>query len=186
MTWLMAAAAALATINPLRVWSGVPGRSRGPRIQYAAAGAVIVVAVTALISGCSGPLLKALNISAPTARIAAGVALVVIGGRDMIVGPAHPPAAESRPSAKIVAIALQHLFAPGLAILAISAGADLGVLGAVTAIGVGLIGFMAVAAQPPPRRSHFVALVARAGHGVTGTAAALLGAALCANGVFDI
>ncbi len=122
----MAAVAAAVTVNPLRVWPGGPARSRRRRLCGAAGGALAVLAAVSAIAGLSGPLLESLGVSAPTARIGAGVALIVVGGRDAVTGPARAEPGLPGWKAAIVPVAVPHLFGPGLGVLAVSAGADLG------------------------------------------------------------
>ena len=184
MSFLVAVVAAVVTVNPLRVWPGGPGRSRSRRVLCAAGAAVMVLAAVMVVSGLSAPVLNALKISVPTARIGAGVALVMIGGRDMIFGPARPEPALAGLKAAMVPMAVPHLFGPGLGVLALSAGADLGVIRAGAAVGLALVVAVAVVAQPPPGRIG--ARVARAGQVLTGAAAIVVGAGLGADGVFDI
>ena len=181
----MAAVAAVVTVNPLRVWPGAPGRSRRRRLGYAAGGASAVLVAALATSGLSGPLLNALGISAPTARIAAGAALIVVGVRDMVVGPGQVEPALPGWKAAIVPVAVPHLFGPGLGVLAVSAGADLGSERTGVAIGIALAVTASVMALPPPK-GRAGARAIRAGHALTGATAVLIGAALAVDGVFDI
>lgn len=181
----MAAVAAVVTVNPLRVWPGAPGRSRHRRLGCAAGGALAVLAAALAISGLSGPLLDALGTSAPTARIAAGAALIVTGARDVVAGPAAVEPALPGWKAAIVPVAVPHLFGPGLGVLAVSAGADLGPERTGAAVGFALAMTVAVMAQPWPQ-SRAGARAIRAGQALTGAAAVLVGAALAVDGVFDI
>lgn len=181
----MAAVAAVVTVNPLRVWPGAPGRSRCRRLGCAAGGALAVLAAALAISGLSGPLLDALGISAPTARIAAGTALIVVGVRDMVVGPARVEPALPGWKAAIVPVAVPHLFGPGLAVLAVSAGADLGSVRTGAAVGAALAVTAMLMAQPLPQ-SQAGARAVQAGQALTGAAAVLVGAALAVDGIFDI
>ncbi len=181
----MAAVAAVVTVNPLRIWPGAPGRSRPQRFGCAAGGALTVLIAVVAISGLSGPLLDVLGINAPTARIAAGAALITVGARDMVAGPARVEPALPGWKAAIVPGAVPHLFGPGLGVLAVSAGADLGAERTGAVVGVALAVTAAVMAQPSPQ-SRTGARVVRAGQALTGAAAVLVGAALAADGVFDI
>lgn len=181
----MAALAAVATVNPMRVWPGAPGQSRRQRLGFSAGGSLAVLAAVLAVSDLSGLAREALDISAPTARIAAGAALIAVGVRDMIAGPAQVEPALPGWKAAIVPVAVPHLFGPGLGVLAVSAGADLGPEWTGTAVGAALALTAAVMAQPPPR-SRAGARAVRAGQALTGAAALLIGAALAVDGVFDI
>ena len=181
----MAAVAAVVTVNPLRVWPGAPGRSPRQRLGYAVGGALVVLAAVLAVSDLSGLARDALEISAPTARIAAGAALIAIGVRDMIAGPAQVEPALPGWKAAIVPVVVPHILGPGLGMLAVSAGADLGPERTGVAIGIALAVTASVMALPPPK-SRAGARAIRAGHALTGAAAVLIGAALAVDGVFDI
>ena len=155
------------------------------RLCYAAGGALAVLAAVLAVSYLSGLARDILGISAPTARIAAGAALIAIGVRDMIAGPAQVEPALPGWKAAIVPVAVPHLFGPGLGMLAVSAGADLGAERTGVAIGIALAVTASMMALPPPKGRAGDRAV-RAGHALTGAAAVLIGAALAVNGVFDI
>lgn len=181
----MAAVAAVVTVNPLRVWPGAPGRSLRQRLGYASGGALAVLAAVLAVSDLSGLARDALGISAPTARIAAGAALIVVGVRDMVAGPARVEPALPGWKAAIVPVAVPHLFGPGLGVLVVSAGADLGPERAGAAIGIALAVTAMLMILPSPK-GRAGARAVQAGQALIGAAAVLIGAALAVVGVFDI
>jgi len=176
--------AALATVNPLRLWSGLPGATREERVRLAAAGAVLVIVALGLIAAFANPILGALDISDPTARIAAGVAIVVIGVRDSFSAPAEIEPALDGWRAALVPVAMPYLFAPGLTLLAISASADRGLVAAVTVLILAILPVVLIALRPAP--SGAMARACRAGHVMTAGLAIALGGGLMLDGVLDI
>lgn len=184
MTFSVAVLAALATINPLRLWSGLPGVERGHRVELTAMGAALVIVASGVLATAAGPILGSLDISDPTARIAAGVAIVVIGVRDAFSGPAEVEPALAGRGAALVPVVLPHLFTPGLTLLAISASADLGVPAAVAVVSLGTAAVVVLAAWSSPTGPW--ARAVRAGHVLTAGLAIALGGALMLDGVLDI
>lgn len=184
MSFAVALVAAIATVNPLRLWSGLPGGQRRERVELAGLGAVTVVAALTFVAAASGPLLDALDISHPTARIAAGVAIVVIGVRDAFSPPATAEPSLPGRRAAVVPVALPHLFTPGLTLLALSAAADRGVGQAVLVMGLATGLVVLAALWPAPTGA--AARASRAGHVLTAGLAIALGGSLMLDGVLDI
>lgn len=182
-SWL-ALGAMIATLDPLRVHPGLPGSCRRDRLELAALGAALVFGLLVLAAALSGPLLDAVEISAPTARIAAGVAVALLGGRDAVTGPVAAEPALAGRRAAVVPVAVPHLFQPGLTLLTVSAATDLGVVRASGLVLVGLVLVVALGAVDPPDGAG--ARLERAGQALTGGVALALGAALVLNGVLDI
>lgn len=143
-----------------------------------------MVLVAGLIAAFADPLLGALDISDPTARIAAGVAIVVIGVRDSFSAPAEAEPALDGWRAALVPVAMPHLFAPGITLLAISASADRGLAVAVTVLMWAMLPVILAAVWPAP--SGALARACRAGHVLTAGLAIALGGSLMLDGVLDI
>lgn len=176
--------AAVATINPLRLWSGLPRGGRRERVQLTAMGAALVVVTLGVIAAIADPILESLDISEPTARIAAGVAIVVIGVRDVFAAPAEfDPALPGRRAA-LVPVALPHLLTPSITLLAVSATADRGWWQAIGVVVVAMALVVVIAAWPRPTGA--AARACRAGHVLTAGLAIALGGALMMDGVLDI
>jgi small neutral amino acid transporter SnatA (MarC family) len=138
--WLIAL---VAVANAGRVALGVPRRDRPPRdiaLVAALGGAAGALAVY-LISLASGPLLDALDVSAPAFRIAAGAVGAVAGAVAFVrPAPAPEPALPGR-GAALVPVAVPLVAGPALVFLALSAHADRGsgVVAVALALTVGLL-----------------------------------------------
>jgi small neutral amino acid transporter SnatA (MarC family) len=184
MNIAVALIAAVATINPLRLWPGLPGGSRHERMRLTAAGAALVLLAVGLIAAFADPILGALDISDPTARIAAGVAIVVVGVRDSFSGPAEVEPSLAGWWAALVPVALPHLFAPGITLLAVSVSVDRGPGVAALVLMPAMLAVVIAAAWPAP--SGAAARACRAGHVLTAGLALALGGALMLDGVLDI
>lgn len=180
----MAVIAALATVNPLRLWSGLPGDERRRRVELTIIGAAVVICASGVLAVIAEPVLDRLDISDPTARIAAGVAIVVIGGRDAFSAPAAVEPALAGRGAAVVPVVLPHLFTPGLTLLTISMSADLGVPTAVAVVSLATASVVLLAAWSAPTGAR--ARAVRAGYVLTAGLALALGGALMLDGVLDI
>lgn len=125
--WLWALAL-LATFNPLYVPLAVPSRGRSKdRASVAAVGGAIAGLVVVLVAWLSGPVLDALDVSRPAARIAVGVVAAAAGlARIVRRLPTSRPASEVW-SAAVVPVAIPYALTPALILLGLSAGADVGV-----------------------------------------------------------
>jgi small neutral amino acid transporter SnatA (MarC family) len=138
--WLIAL---VAVANAGRVALGVPRRDRPPRdiaLVAALGGAAGGLAVY-LISLASGPLLDALDVSAPAFRIAAGAVGAVAGAVAFVrPAPSPEPALPGR-GAALVPVAVPLVAGPALVFLALSAHADRGsgVVAVALALTVGLL-----------------------------------------------
>jgi small neutral amino acid transporter SnatA (MarC family) len=184
VSFAVALIAAAATVNPLRLWSGLPGRDREERLRLTALGAGLVVLVLVVLAALSRLLLDGLDISDPTARIAAGVAIVVTGVRDAFASPARVEPALPGPMAALVPVALPHLLGPGITLLTLSIAADRGVGEA--ALVVALANGLVVLSSTWPAPTGAAARAARAGQVMTSGLALALGASLMLDGVLDI
>jgi small neutral amino acid transporter SnatA (MarC family) len=120
----------IVAVNPAAVAASVP-RSALFRARAKVAFVTTVVTVVVL-AGCSGPLLDWLDVSTPTFRVATGVVLGLAAGRWVVMG-AGPIASGDR-----VPI-LTILLSPQLVAVAITAGADVGAVGAGSAAVVALV-----------------------------------------------
>ena len=163
-SWWLWMLALVAAINPLLVAFGVPrGPPRDERVTIAvlggALGSVLLVAVGLL----AGPLLDVLGVSAPAARIGVGIVGGVAGLARMLRRPPSPEPALAGRSAAIVPVAVPLFAAPGAVLLAIGAGADLGiaVIMAVALVAVGVLAG-ATAALPAEGPGRLVGVMGRA------------------------
>src|SRR5690606_3288484 len=80
-----------------------------------------------LAAAVSGPLLGALSVSAPNIQIAAGLVLLVRATVDAATPPGHEPARLDGRWNALVPVAFPLLIRPEVALLALAAGAQLGV-----------------------------------------------------------
>jgi len=160
VVWLLALFVAAA--NPARHTGRVPGRA-------AAVAALLGLAAVGAVAGLSEPLLDALDVSLPSARIGVGVVVGVAGVRDMV----RADAAVWEP------VALR----PELVLPALVAGADEGVL--LTAIAAAVaIALTAVAATRPPAATRRP--LTRGAARLLGGVLLVLGVDLVVDGVLDV
>jgi small neutral amino acid transporter SnatA (MarC family) len=124
--WLLALVAA---VNPVFVAFGVPrDAARRERVTIAASGGVLGAVVLVVAGLVAGPLLDALGVSAPAARIGVGIVGGVAGLSRMIRRPPSSEPAMAGRKAAIVPVAVPLFAAPAAVLLAIGAGADLGLV----------------------------------------------------------
>ena len=180
--WLLALGAA---VNPVLVAFGVPrGGSRSERVTIAALGGALGSVVLVVAGLLAGPLLDLLDVSAPAARIGVGIVGGVAGLVRMIRRPPSPEPALAGLAAAVVPVAVPLFAAPAALLLAIGAGADLGVAIVVAAGLVATAALTAVAAVlPPDGAGHRVALWAGRLLAAAGVAACIL---LVVDGVYDV
>jgi small neutral amino acid transporter SnatA (MarC family) len=168
--------AGLGALNPLRAAAASPDTDRARAVAVALAATTLAIGLAAWVSG---PLLEAVHVTGPSARIAAGVALVAVSLRDLL-GPAPAPEpALAGAGAGLIPLAFPVLFTPAVALLALAGGADRGVVTAVAALLPGLA-LAGAAALRPPRRGVGVGLRVIAGYAVGA------GALVTLDGVYGI
>ena len=184
MSFAVALVTAIVTLNPPRVWPGMPGADRRERVRLAALGAALVTAALFVVAAVADPLLDSLEISEPTARIAAGVAVVVIGVRDAFAAPATIDPALPGWRAAVVPVAVPHLFAPGITLLAVSASVDRGLGQTTLVLVISMAVIVAATIWPAPGPTG--ARAARAGQVLVAGLAIAMGGALMVDGVLDI
>jgi small neutral amino acid transporter SnatA (MarC family) len=173
--WLWAVALVLA-LNPARAAFGIPraGRSSRAAIGLAALGGAIGLLALCLIAAAADPLLEALDVSAPSFRVAAGIVAAITGAADLFRRP--PPPEPSLPGwrAALVPVAVPVVIRPTLVVLALGAGADRDLLTSAGAIAVGVALVTGLTALWPAEAP---------GGRTLGWAARLLAAGLLACGV---
>jgi small neutral amino acid transporter SnatA (MarC family) len=175
--------ALVAVANPCRLVLAAPA-GRGP-LTGALAGA-LALGVLIAVAFAADPLLDALHVSAPSARLAvalvvAATAVIDLFGRVPTAEPALPGL-----GAALVPVLVPDVLRPALALLAVSVAADHGVIA--VAVGGALVGATAVTAtawadrgrRPIPGR------LLRWGMAVTAAALVALAIALAVDGVFDV
>jgi small neutral amino acid transporter SnatA (MarC family) len=136
MTLTVLILAMIAAANPLRAVSARPDDTTTATVAAAAATTLVLVGLTAVVSG---PFLDLIDLSGPSARIAAGIALLVVSLRDVFLAPPSASPAPSGPVAGVVPLAFPVVFTPALALLAVAGGAERGVGPTVLAGAVAMI-----------------------------------------------
>jgi small neutral amino acid transporter SnatA (MarC family) len=148
--WLWAAVLVLA-LNPPRAAFGVPREGRPPRevAGVAALGGLIGGLVVCVAAAAGDPLLDALDVSAPSFRIAAGIVAAGAGVADIFRRPPSPEPALPGRRAALVPVAIPLVARPVLLVLALGAGADSGVPMIAAAMAVAVVLFAVLAATAP-------------------------------------
>lgn len=177
MTTALAAVVLLAAVNPPRRVGELDPR---PRPAVGALAWAIVVVVLVAVAAASGPVLEWLAVSPATLRIGAGFVLVLRAMMDLVRAPRPEPEALAGWGEAVYPVAVPVLLRPELALLAMSAGADLGVAttGGLAAVSVA-VGAVAVVWWPGRRG------VRPTGVAVSAVAIAA-GVAVAVSGVFDV
>lgn len=137
--WLWAAALLLA-LNPARAAFGIPraGRSSREVTWLAVLGGAIGTLAVCIATAVGDVLLSALDVSAPSARTAAGIVAVLAGAADLFSRPPRPEPALAGRRAALVPVAIPIVARPALLVMAIASGEVLLAVVA-TAIGVALM-----------------------------------------------
>jgi small neutral amino acid transporter SnatA (MarC family) len=127
----------VAAVNPARIHSALPAGTGRARVAVTALGAALVLVAVVGLAAVAASLLDALDIDEASFRIAAGLVLLVAGGRDLLTqAPAAEPALAGWRAA-LVPVAIPLLFRPEIAVLAIAAGADDGLAATAVAAAFG-------------------------------------------------
>ena len=177
MSLTLIAFAAVCAANPFRLGACAPAPVEARRQAVVVAVAVTLIAV-GLFALLSKPILEMLNVSGSSSRIAAGVAVLIVGIRDLFI---QPPAAEPALAgwrAGIVPMAFPTLLTPALLILAISAGNARGALAAFGIIGA-VVSSAGLAVAANVRGNYWRAAA-------VGSAGTVVGTLLTLNGVSAI
>lgn len=162
--------AAVVVVNPFRVGSVLVARDRA----VVAVGGLIALGSMLLVAALSGPMLDWLEITTPTARIGAGLAVVLVGARAVLDRRPRPEPSLPGRRAALVPVAFPVLVDPGITLLTVAVASERGVAPAVAiaalAIVAGLAIGLASTASPkllPVARVSVGALAVAAGVAVT-------------------
>jgi small neutral amino acid transporter SnatA (MarC family) len=154
MSTLLLVITFVAAVNPARIHPALPAAGTWrARVAVTALGAALVLVVLVGLAAVANSLLDALDIDEASFRIAAGLVLLVAGGRDLLL---RPPAAEPALAgwrAALVPVAIPLLFRPEIAVLAIAAGADDG-LAATAGAAVSAFALTVISARAPSELSQ--------------------------------
>ena len=167
MTLTLLVLAMVTAANPFRALSARPTGPTAPALLAAVGTTGLLVIGSAAISG---PLLELVDVTGPNARIAAGIALLVVALKDVFAAPPGPEPALGGWRAGVVPLAFPVIFSPALALLAVAGASERGVPLAVAAavIAVAPVVLVLLAA---PRSTPLRPLVAAVGVAGTGVAA---------------
>jgi small neutral amino acid transporter SnatA (MarC family) len=130
----------VAALNPARAVFGIPRAGRSPRdaLDLAALGGALGGLLVCAVAALGGPLLDWLDVSDPSFRVAAGAVAAVGGAIDLFRRPPSPEPALAGWRAALVPVAIPLVARPILVVLALSAGADRGVLVAAAGMATGV------------------------------------------------
>jgi len=149
MTFGLLLAAYLGVLNVARARLGAPEGSDGrARPWPLAGGSLLALGLVAALAGWSGPLLRALQITPETFRIAAGIAGVIAAAHILIV---PRPAAEPVPGgwwAALWPVCFPLLVGPEVMAMAVATGTREGVPATLAAAGAALAVLLALGALP--------------------------------------
>lgn len=181
MNLALAIVAAVVAANPFRVGSALPQRDRWP---VATVGGLVALAGLVVAAAVSPPILDGLDVTAPTARIGAGAALIVVGIRAVLARPPGPEPSLPGRRAGLVPLAFPVLLDPGLVLLIAAVSADRGAGPAVLVAAVALVVAVAIggALGGAATGSPWI----RIGHGAVGTVAVAIGVAVTISGVLGL
>ena len=148
--WLWAAALLLA-LNPVRAAFGVPREGRSPRAaaRLAATGGAIGAVGVCAAAALGDPLLDLFDVSEPSFRLAAGLVAAVLGLTDLFRRPPSPEPALDGERAALVPVAFPLVARPALLVLALGAGADLGIAVCAGAMMLGVAVLTGLTARRP-------------------------------------
>ena len=152
-----------------------------------ALGALLAAALFVAVAAAAMPLADALDISRPNLRIAAGAVLAVVSIHDLVWRRPRPGAALPGRRAALVPVFFPVLARPEVALLAMSVGADHGVLFTALAAGLSMAAVVAWHALATPRDEQPVFARVEGGVARVDAAVALAAAvAITGDGVFAI
>jgi small neutral amino acid transporter SnatA (MarC family) len=123
MTLTLFVLAAVCAVNAPRCRTAVPSGAL-PRARVAALGAGLTLAALAVLALLADPLLDLVGIAAATARLAAGLLLLVTGLLTFSWPTPAPEPALPGWRAAVVPVAFPTLLMPGLALLTVCASVD--------------------------------------------------------------
>jgi small neutral amino acid transporter SnatA (MarC family) len=182
--WLWVAVLVLA-LNPARAAFAVPRARSQPTVAgMAAAGGALGGLAVCIAAAVGAPLLDALHVSDPSFRVAAGLLAGLTGIADLFRRSPRPEPGLPGWRAVLVPIAVPVVARPALLVLALGAGADLGIAVSIAAMAVGaaLLTVLAAGCPPDGPGGRVLLWASRA----LGAALVACGALLLLDGVLDV
>jgi small neutral amino acid transporter SnatA (MarC family) len=181
---LLLVVAAVAAVNAPRASSAVPREEPG---LIGGLGAALALAPLVVVAAFAHPVLDALELTAPTLRMAAGAVLAVQGVVTMV---GRPPTAEPRLAgrrAALVPMAFPVLLTPGLGLLAVSGSLDRSAPTTAIVLAAALATVPALAAVVGPSTpTTALERAVRATAVLLAAVAVVAGLGLVVNGLFDV
>jgi small neutral amino acid transporter SnatA (MarC family) len=183
-TWLLAVAV-VAALNPARVAGAVP--AVGPaRWAVVAIGGLLGAVVLDVLALAGDGVLDALDVSAPTLRIGAGLVAIAVALRDVLGPPPSSEPALAGWGAALVPVAVPLVLRPVLGVLAVSGGVDVGagpvVVSVVAAVAVAAV----VAGLVPADDAGVGGRLRRWGAELAAVVLLAAGAGLTVEGILDV
>lgn len=164
MTLTLLVVAMMAAANPARAVAARPAEA--PR-QTIAIGVGATLGLVLLFAFVSGPFLDLVDVSGPNARIAGGIALLVVALKDVFLAPPSPEPALAGRRGGLVPLAFPVIFSPAVALLAVAGASERGVGIAVLAAGLALAPVaLALAVAPASHTRAATAAVGVFGAGI--------------------
>lgn len=124
MSLLLFSLAMIAAANPARASSARPTPADTRTIAAALATMLVLTAVAAV---GAGPFLDLVDVTGPSARIAAGIALLVVALKDVFTRPPAPEPALEGWRGGIVPLGFPVIYSPAVALVAVAGSASRGV-----------------------------------------------------------
>jgi small neutral amino acid transporter SnatA (MarC family) len=179
--------ALVALANPARAALGFPaaGRSRRQRLAVAAIGSGLAAGALVILAVAADPLLDALHVGAPTVRIAVAVVVIVTAVIDLVGRVPSPEPSLPGLGAGLVPMLIPFVLRPALALLAVSVGADHGVVPVVIGAVLIVLGTLD-AALLAPLGDGTSRVVVRWVMAALAVVAIAIGVAMAVDGVFDV
>jgi len=185
MSFLLVVLAAMTAMNPARVATALPADSSQHK-RVAGSAVALLLAVEFVLVAVSGPLLGWIGVTSSSSIIAAGVALVVIGARDSVVAPPVMERPPEWPTSIVIPLFFPTMFTPAIAMIAVAAGANRGVVVGFAALAVGMVASAtsSLLVSHGSRLRHGSGL--RIAGSIFGLAAVAVGVLVGAHGVMSI
>jgi small neutral amino acid transporter SnatA (MarC family) len=177
------AVAMIGALNPFRSRVSVPETARGrARVVPLVLGGLLAITAVASLSWWSGPLLRALQITPETFKIAAGFVAVLAGGYAFVVPVPHAEPELPGWRAGLWPVMYPRLLSPEVMVMSLAAGAGNGVAATTGAVAAGVAILIALV---PVEGSVARRLVAWFGR-ILALALIVVGIWLAVDGVRDV
>ena len=150
MTLALAVLALVTAVNPLRAWTVLPDGAERRLATLVGTGLALGAVLAAAL--LASPLLDAIDLSPPMARLAAGIVLLLAGAWGLIGPPLAPTPALDGWRAGVVPVAVPALVRPEIFLVALVIAADHGVAPTLVIAAAALVAVVVLAFVPTPAR----------------------------------